>query len=63
MVCSCSAAVDLPSLTRALATGAQRANVTAIVWERAFQGADHPVNAAFSEGLYLKALLSRVEAR
>lgn len=63
VVCSCSAAVDLPSLTRALATGAQRANVTAIVWERAFQGADHPVNAAFSEGLYLKALLSRVEAR
>ena len=63
IVCSCSAAVDLAALTRALATGAQRANVTAIVWDRAFHGADHPVNAAFTEGLYLKALLARVESR
>jgi 23S rRNA (cytosine1962-C5)-methyltransferase len=62
-LCSCSAAVDLHALTRALATGALRANVQAIVWDRMFQGGDHPVNAAFGEGLYLKALLARIEPR
>lgn len=61
--CSCSAAVDLAALTRALATGAQRANVQAIVLERHFQGVDHPVPAAFGEGLYLKALIARMEPR
>jgi 23S rRNA (cytosine1962-C5)-methyltransferase len=61
--CSCSGAVDLWALTRALATGALRANVQAYVWDRAFQGADHPVSAAFPEGLYLKALLARIEPR
>ncbi len=63
VICSCSAAVDLTALTRALATGALRANVTAIVQERHFQGSDHPVTAAFGEGLYLKALIARVERR
>jgi 23S rRNA (cytosine1962-C5)-methyltransferase len=61
--CSCSAAVDLTALTRALATGATRANVQATVLERWFQGADHPVPAAFGEGLYLKALIARVDSR
>jgi 23S rRNA (cytosine1962-C5)-methyltransferase len=63
VVCSCSAAVDLASLTRALATGSTRANLQATVLERWFQGADHPVPAAFGEGLYLKALVARVDAR
>jgi 23S rRNA (cytosine1962-C5)-methyltransferase len=63
VLCSCSAAVDLAALTRALAIGALRANVTATVLERYFQGADHPVNAAFGEGLYLKALIARIEPR
>ncbi len=63
VLCSCSAAVDLTALTRALATGATRANVEAIVLERWFQGADHPVPAAFGEGLYLKALIARIEGR
>jgi 23S rRNA (cytosine1962-C5)-methyltransferase len=63
VLCSCSAAVDLSALTRALATGAVRANVNALVIERAFQGADHPVPAAFGEGLYLKALIARIEPR
>jgi 23S rRNA (cytosine1962-C5)-methyltransferase len=63
VICSCSAAVDLASLTRALATGAVRANVRATVVERMFQGADHPVPAAFGEGLYLKSVLSRIEPR
>ena len=61
--CSCSAAVDLHALTRALAQGATRANVEATVLERWFQGADHPVPAAFGEGLYLKALVARVDVR
>jgi 23S rRNA (cytosine1962-C5)-methyltransferase len=63
VLCSCSAAVDLTALTRALATGATRASVQATVLERWFQGADHPVPAAFGEGLYLKALIARIEAR
>lgn len=61
--CSCSSTIDLPSLTRALATGAQRANVTARVLERMFQAADHPVSAAFSEGLYLKVLVAQLTPR
>ncbi len=63
VLCSCSAAVDLVALTRALAQGATRANVQATVIERWFQGADHPVPSAFGEGLYLKALIVHVEAR
>lgn len=63
VLCSCSAAVDLLALTRALAQGATRANVTATVLERLFQGPDHPVPAAFGEGLYLKSLIARVDAR
>jgi 23S rRNA (cytosine1962-C5)-methyltransferase len=61
--CSCSAAVDLAALTRALAIGALHAGRQAFVVERHFQGADHPVSAAFGEGLYLKALIARVEPR
>jgi 23S rRNA (cytosine1962-C5)-methyltransferase len=60
---SCSAAVDMHALVRALATGALRANREAIVVERHFQGPDHPVLAAHPEGLYLKSLLARVEIR
>jgi 23S rRNA (cytosine1962-C5)-methyltransferase len=63
VLCSCSAAVDLAALTRALATGATRANVEATVLERWFQGPDHPVPAAFGEGLYLRALIARVGPR
>ncbi len=60
---SCSSAVDMNALVRALATGALRANREAIVVERHFQGPDHPVLAAHPEGLYLKSLLARVETR
>jgi 23S rRNA (cytosine1962-C5)-methyltransferase len=63
VLCSCSAAIDLHALTRSLAIGAMRAGMQAFVFDRCFQGADHPVSAAFGEGLYLKALLARVEAR
>jgi 23S rRNA (cytosine1962-C5)-methyltransferase len=61
--CSCSAAVDLAALTRALAIGALHAGRQAFVVERHFQGADHPVSAAFGEGLYLKTLVARIEER
>ncbi len=60
---SCSAAVDMNALVRALATGALRANREAIVVERHFQGPDHPVLAAHPEGLYLKSILARIETR
>jgi 23S rRNA (cytosine1962-C5)-methyltransferase len=63
VVCSCSAAVDLGSLARALATGARRANVEATVVERGFQGPDHPTTASFAEGLYLKWLIARIDPR
>jgi len=43
--------------------GATRANVSVTVLERWLQGADHPVPAAFGEGLYLKALVGRVDVR
>lgn len=63
ILCSCSAAVDLTALTRALSTGAAKAGAEATVLERWFQGFDHPVPAAFAEGLYLKALIARIEPR
>jgi 23S rRNA (cytosine1962-C5)-methyltransferase len=63
VLCSCSAAVDATSLARALATGATRVNLQATVLERWFQGADHPVPAAYNEGLYLKSLVARVDTR
>ena len=61
MLCSCSSAIGIDDLTRALALGARDARIQATVFDRAFQGADHPVPAAFPEGLYLKSLLARIE--
>ncbi|HEU4406747.1 MAG TPA: class I SAM-dependent rRNA methyltransferase [Polyangiaceae bacterium] len=58
--CSCSASVGLDDLVRALALGARDVGLDTTVLERHFQGADHPVPAAFPEGLYLKTLLTRV---
>jgi 23S rRNA (cytosine1962-C5)-methyltransferase len=54
--------VGLDDLTRSLAHGARDARMQAIVFDRHFQGADHPVPAAFPEGLYLKSVIARVEA-
>ena len=53
----CSGTIDIDDLTRAMALGTRDAGYTAIVRERLFQGADHPVSAAFREGLYLKTLI------
>jgi 23S rRNA (cytosine1962-C5)-methyltransferase len=60
--CSCSAATGMEALQRHLALGARDAGRRAVVVERLFQGPDHPVAAAFPEGLYLKVLLARVDA-
>ncbi|HET7542716.1 MAG TPA: class I SAM-dependent rRNA methyltransferase [Polyangiaceae bacterium] len=57
VVCSCSAAIGLNELTRAVALGARDVGAHALVLERFFQGPDHPVPAAFPEGLYLCSLI------
>jgi 23S rRNA (cytosine1962-C5)-methyltransferase len=54
--------VSLDELTRALALGARDARMHAVVFDRHFQGADHPVPASFPEGLYLKSVIARLEA-
>lgn len=60
VVCSCSAAIGLNELTRAVALGARDVGAHALVLERFFQGPDHPVPAAFPEGLYLCSLIVEV---
>ena len=55
VLCSCSSAVSLGrSHARARPRRPRRARPGG-VFDRCFQGADHPVPAAFPEGLYLKA--------
>lgn len=60
VICSCSAGLGMAELERALAVGAARAGRRATVLERVFQDADHPVPAAFPEGLYLSTLIAEV---
>jgi 23S rRNA (cytosine1962-C5)-methyltransferase len=60
VICSCSAAIGLPELTRAVALGARDVGLRAIILERLFQGPDHPVPSAFPEGLYLSTLLLQI---
>ncbi|GAC1358470.1 MAG: class I SAM-dependent rRNA methyltransferase [Polyangiales bacterium] len=62
VVCSCSSAVGPTELGRALAIGARRAGRSATVIERLGQGADHPVPAAFPEGVYLSTLVAELGA-
>ena len=61
VLCSCSAAIGNPELTRALALGARDVGLRATVLERHTQGADHPVPAAFPEGLYLTCLIAQID--
>jgi 23S rRNA (cytosine1962-C5)-methyltransferase len=63
VVSTCSAAITISMLTRSLAMGARDAGMSVTVLERMFQRVDHPVPAAFTEGLYLKSLIARVEAK
>lgn len=60
VLCSCSAALGHAELARALALGARDAGREATVLERLFQGPDHPVPAAFPEGLYLSSIIAVV---
>jgi 23S rRNA (cytosine1962-C5)-methyltransferase len=62
VICSCSAAIGHADLTRAVALGARDVGLQALVLERHFQGPDHPVPAAFPEGLYLTSLIAQVVA-
>jgi len=62
VICSCSAAIGQLELTRAVALGARDVGLQALVLERHFQGPDHPVPAAFPEGLYLTTLIAQVVA-
>jgi 23S rRNA (cytosine1962-C5)-methyltransferase len=57
---SCSAALGLHDLSLALAVGARDAGRRPLVLERIFQGPDHPVPAAFKEGLYLTTLVAEI---
>ena len=59
---SCSQAIGLAEVERALALGAKDAKKRVVVVERIFQGADHPVPPAFPQGLYLSTVLAHVES-
>jgi 23S rRNA (cytosine1962-C5)-methyltransferase len=61
VLCSCSAAIGHAELTRALALGARDVGARATVLERHSQGPDHPVPAAFPEGLYLASVISEIQ--
>ena len=63
LLCSCSAALGFDSLERALAVGARRADRSALCVQRFIQDVDHPVPAAFPEGLYLTAVLAEIGER
>jgi 23S rRNA (cytosine1962-C5)-methyltransferase len=57
VISSCSAALGMPELARAAALGGSDAGREVTILERVFQGPDHPVPAAFPEGLYLTSLI------
>lgn len=59
--CSCSGAVSIDDLVRCVAIGAADARMNAIILERMTQGPDHPVPAAFPEGLYLKSVIAELD--
>ncbi len=61
VISSCSAALGLDELTRALALGARDSGATPRILERWFQAPDHPVSAAFPEGLYLSSLVVEID--
>src|SRR5690606_34340829 len=61
VVCSCSAGLGLPELGRALAIGSRQAGRQATVMERIYQDIDHPVPAAFPEGLYLSSIVAQID--
>lgn len=60
VLCSCSAAIGVDELTRSMALGGRDAGTRPVVLERWFQGADHPVPAAFPAGLYLATIICEI---
>jgi len=60
-LCSCSAGLGLAERGRALWVGARLEGRRATIIDRVFQDADHPVPAAFPEGLYLSSVLAEIE--
>lgn len=58
---SCSQSIGMVEIERAVALGAKDARRRAVVVERVFQGADHPVPPAFPQGLYLSTVICHVE--
>ncbi|MEO7097554.1 MAG: class I SAM-dependent methyltransferase [Polyangiales bacterium] len=57
---SCSTALGSAELARCLAIGAKKAGRGATVLERLGQGGDHPVPAAFPEGIYLSTVIAEI---
>lgn len=62
VLCSCSASLGVEELTRALSLGSRDIERTPRVFERWFQGPDHPVLSAFGEGWYLSAVIAQVDS-
>jgi 23S rRNA (cytosine1962-C5)-methyltransferase len=60
VLCSCSAGLGSAEVQRALAVGAAHARRRVTILDRVFQDVDHPVPAAFPEGLYLSCLIAEV---
>lgn len=58
---SCSAAVSFDDLIRLVAVAAREVRMSATVLERWSHQGDHPVAAAFGEGLYLKSIVTVAE--
>jgi 23S rRNA (cytosine1962-C5)-methyltransferase len=58
--CSCSGAVSVDDLLRAIALGARDANREHFVLDVHGAAADHPVPVAFPDGRYLKCVFGRV---
>jgi 23S rRNA (cytosine1962-C5)-methyltransferase len=61
ILCSCSSAIGMDELTRAMALGAREASRRPVVLEQFSQGLDHPVPAAFPEGRYLSTIICASE--
>ncbi|MFI5301525.1 MAG: class I SAM-dependent rRNA methyltransferase [Polyangiales bacterium] len=60
VICSCSTALGAGVIPRSHAIGARRAGRRAPILDRLGQGADHPVPAAFPEGIYLSTILAEI---
>ncbi len=60
VLCSCSAAIDMDTMVRILALACRDVGLQATVLERGHQGPDHPVLAAFPEGLYLSCIVAQI---